>query len=206
MKRPMLVTVSGIVGSGKSTALRQISDVARDAGLDAAQWRFQRLPCITLRPPRREAPESEAAERTPTTRGKGYRPRQLTLTAAAGYMVRIAAFRLYRLLHRDADWYVVDRYFYDSFTHYDLSRGRGRFYAACLARAVPRPDLAFLLVASSHTVAARRPQYSAEYLAPVGQAYRDLRRRFPELIEVDSDPDRHGLDRIATLVRERLVR
>ncbi len=207
MRRPLLVTVSGMVGSGKSTALRQITDVAREAGLAAAQWRFQRLPCITFRRPRRETAESEdAAEPSQIVRGKGYRPRRLTITAAAGYMLRIAAFRLYRLFHRNADWYVVDRYFYDNFTHYDLSRGTGRFYAACLARLVPRPDLAFVLVASPQTVAARRPQVLAGYLVPVGQAYRDLRQRFPELIEVDSDPDRRGLDQIAALVRERLVR
>ena len=206
MRRPALVTVSGMVGSGKSTALRHIADVARDAGLAAAQWRFQRLPCITFRrPPREMAEPANAGEASRVVRGNGYRPTRLTLTAAAGHMIRIVAFRLYRLFHRNADWYVVDRYFYDSFTHYDLSRPSGRFFAACVARAVPRPDLAFVLVASPETVAARRPQYAPDYLVPVGQAYRSLRQRFPELIEIDSNTDRRGLDQIAALVRDRLV-
>ena len=54
LKRPVLVTVSGMVGSGKSTVLRHLLRVLAGEGVAAAEWRFQQLPCFTLRPATRQ--------------------------------------------------------------------------------------------------------------------------------------------------------
>ena len=205
MKRAMLITVSGIVGAGKSTALQQILEIAGRQGVQAAPWRFQRLPFIALRRGQREVVKTKIRSGSASvTRGSGYRRRRMTVATMVGYAARTVAFRVYLLFHRDADLYVVDRYFYDSFAHYELSSGVGRLYSAILARLVPRPDLAFVLVASPQTIAARRPQYTPEYVAHLGENYRKLQRHFPELIEVNTEPNQNGWQQIEIRIREKL--
>jgi len=205
---PVLVTVSGMVGSGKSTVVEQIAAALEGQGLEAAQWRFQRLPCITLRPGRPRSNTPKTTTPSAGERGRGYRRHQLTATSALGHLVRILAFRLFRLWPPRPACAIANRYFYDSFVHFDLTRRRTRLYAGLLSKLVPRPDLAILLVASPQTIAARRPQYSEDYIAHVHQAYGGLRQCFPDLMEVSSDPGQPTLERaeaavLATLARSR---
>ena len=210
MKRPVLVTVSGMVGSGKTTVVRHILNVLRREGIEAADWRFQRLPCITLStaPPPAKPVRKDPSVRRPLgpLRGEGYRARALTSATTFGYLVRSVAFRIYRRWPPTSSWAVSNRYFYDSFAHFDLSQGRGEMYARWFRRMVPKPDLAFLMVASPETVAERRPQYSVDYIVRVEAAYRRLRTLFPELIEINSDIDGHSLEQVEQAVREHLGR
>ena len=208
MKRPLLVSVSGMVGSGKTTAVRHILDLLRGENVAVDHWRFQRLPCITLStapPPSPSIPREPTGRRSGARRGEGYRARILTSATSLGYVVRTVAFRIYRRWPPTASWVVSNRYFYDSFAHFDLSQGHGRLYARILRRLVPTPDLAFLMVASPETVAERRPQYSLDYIVRVEAAYRSLRELFPELIEINSEIDGHALERIEAAVRRRLA-
>ena len=211
MKRPVLVTVSGMVGSGKTTAVRYILDLLRREGIEAADWRFQRLPCITLSattPSRAPAGarKQPAAPWHGPLRGEGYRARVLTHATALGYIVRTVAFRIYRRWPATASWAVSNRYFYDSFAHFDLSQGHGRLYARIFRRVLPKPDLAFLMVASPETLAERRPQYSVDYIIRVEAAYRRLPELFPDLIEINSEMDSGALERIEGAVRRQLAR
>lgn len=208
MKKKLFITVSGMVGTGKTTTVKHIAEVLRREGIDATQWRFQRLPCITLRPAshgRRDRPSPRPAH-DGIPRGIGYRARDLTPGVAMGYLVRTVAFRLYRRFWSPADWAISNRYFYDSFAHFDLQAASSRYYADVLRRTVPKPDLALLMVASPQTLAARRPQYSHDYISRVEAGYRNLRTLFPDLIEINSEPDHRALERVESLVRERLAR
>lgn len=206
MKRPVLVTVSGMVGSGKSTAVRHILEVLRQEGIAAADWRFQRLPCINPRAIGRNAARKEAADGPDRTiRGQGYRARILTSSTALGYLARALAFRVYRRWPPTAPWAVSNRYFYDSLAHFDLSEGWGQFYARILRKLVPKPDLAFLMVAPAETLASRRPQYSAEYIIRLEAAYRVLHELFPELIVVNSDMGAQALESVEAAVRRRIA-
>ena len=72
MKRPVLVTVSGMIGSGKSTVLRHLLQVLEKEGVAASEWRFQQLPCFTMR--RAAAHRPGASTATPPAsaeRGRG---------------------------------------------------------------------------------------------------------------------------------------
>ena len=203
MKRPVLVTVSGIVGSGKSTAAQRIAAVVEREGGRADIWRFRTLPCFTLGRPRTST--RAAAQGAPAIRGRGYRPKRLTLRAALGHALRMVAFRVFCRWSATPEWAVSNRYFYDNLAHYELDAPAARAYTAVLRRLMRQPDLAFLLVASPRTIAERRSQYSAEYLESVAHAYRLLGTRFPELIELSSDPDQRALERIEQIVRQRLA-
>jgi thymidylate kinase len=202
MKRPLLVTVSGMVGTGKTTAIRQIADVMQRKGIASAEWRFQRLLCITLRP-RRSG--SHTASGATERRGVGYQSRRLTAFIVLGHLVRIIAFRVFRRWPPVPTAAISDRYFYDSLAHYELGTRRERIYSAILRRMIPKPDVAFLMVASPQAVAMRRPQYTTDYLQNVAQGYDRVLRLFPELIEITSEPQHKGLEQIGVILEQKLA-
>ena len=205
MKRPVLVSVSGMVGSGKTTTVRHILDVLRREGIDPAEWRFQRLPCINLNAARGATVRAEPIERADRVpRGQGYRARALTSGITLGYLARTLAFRVYRRWPPTAAWAVSNRYFYDNFAHFDLAQGHGRLYAQIVRTLLPKPDLAFLMVAPRETLAARRPQYSVDYISNVEAGYRRLPDLFPELIVIDSELGARALELVEAAVRRRL--
>lgn len=200
----MLVTISGVVGAGKSTAEDRIRAVLQSEGIPVDSWRFRTLPCFSL-PFSRPRQASKAAPPEPEIRGRGYRRKTLTLAATVGYLGRMAAFRLYRRRHRSSSWVICNRYFYDNLAHFELDTRWARRYVALLRQCMPKPDLAILLVASPGTIAERRPQYTAEYLDRVGHAYREMRAVFPELVVLNSDHGHGALESLERLVRGRIA-
>jgi len=201
----MLVTVSGMVGSGKSTAVAHIVALLRKEGLPNAEaLNFRSLPCFgrSRDTERRGDPLSAAADSQPDAqRGRGYRRRRLTALLAVGYISRSVAFRLYRRRHRGA--HVCNRYFFDSFSHFELESRGERMWLGLLRLSLPRPDLAILLVASPDTIARRRPNYSNGYLSQVQMAYARLPTLFPEL-EVLSTDEPGALYKLDALVKARI--
>lgn len=191
----MLITFSGMVGSGKTTAARYAMASLTSAGIPSAYLCFQSLPCFAwlgrsfyLRLlTRRRAPEQAAEQAREDRRRVGYRQRPLTLGLTAGYASRIVAFRLFRWFAPPHVCHISNRYFYDSLVHYQLAGRAERLYFALLTRLIPMPDVAVVLVASPETIAARRPNYAAEYVTTVWEAYRLLLERIPGLVAIRSD-------------------
>ena len=202
----MLITVSGMVGSGKSTSVRRIERVLEACGADATFMRFRSLGIFAsgqTESPKRPKPSRAATP--PGTRWRGFRPRRLTARLTCGYILRVLAFRL-RRIGRSSGYTVLDRYFYDSFVHYKLTTPRERLYLRILGRLIPRPDLAILLIASPVTIAARRPEYAGEYVVAATAGYERLKVVFPHLIAIRTDGDEAGGDTLAALVHEYCLR
>lgn len=197
------ISVSGIVGSGKTTVATHVVDWFGRQGVQAEQRRFQSLPCFRLLSPR-SVPTAGRAPKQP--RWRGYRPRALTLRELIGYVARILAFRLYRSWGANKRVQVFNRYFYDNLVHYAMATRRERIYARILDWLLPRPDVAFLLLAAPETIEARRSQYAAEYLFHVAEAYDKLRRRFPELVPISTDPGESTLERVEATLTAQLAR
>jgi thymidylate kinase len=202
----MIVSVSGPVGSGKTTVADRAADLLRAAGHRATVVRFQSLPCFgwlrsSLKPPspaRRRAP---AAPGDVHIRWQGYRQKRLDSTRMLIYLARIIAFRIYILRWKRQEIFVLNRYFYDLFSHYRL-RGRAeQIYVRILRAMMPVPDVAILVEASERTLAIRRPDYAPEYLASMTAAYASLRAWFPELQELRSDQI-DGLEGLEELLRD----
>ena len=202
MKRRLLVTVSGMVGSGKTTAAQHVMSTMQRNGVESTYWRFQRLPCVTLRRRGGETPRTTApAGSRPAT----YTQKPLTLTRALGYAVRIVAFQVYRRLPGSPRVAVTNRYFYDNLAHYRQDVMPSRFYWRLLKGMIPKPDLGLLLVAAPATLAERRPAYSPEYIRAADDAYRQLGQSVPELLIVSSEPGERTLERLERAVEERVL-
>ena len=200
----MLVTVSGMVGSGKSTAVTHIVALLRQEGfLNVEAWNFRSLPCFGRTRADRDGDTSDGVPGSNSVpeRGRGYTRRRLTAALAMGYIARAVSFRVYRLSHRGPR--VCNRYFFDNFSHFELESRRERLWLGLLRVLLPRPDLAILLVASADTIARRRPNYSSDYVAQVHAAYAELPNLFPEL-EVLSTDEPGALNRLDALVKARV--
>ena len=183
----MLVTVSGIVGSGKTTAVRVVADRMRANDAHPVEvWNFRSLECFAWLG--RRAPRTGRRLHTPPVpqRGRHYVPRTLTALMALGYALRILSFRWYRFKHRGSH-HICNRYFYDNFAHFALGTRRERLWMALLRMLIPQPDLAILVVASPTTIAGRRPNYAPEYLSEVSAGYARLVQLFPRMQTVSTD-------------------
>ena len=199
MPPDVLITISGLVGSGKSTTASKLQALATARGRVAVCLRFQTLPCFGLFRSRAKAPGANAAGAQPPTgpvRGRGYRRTRLTAARCAVYGLRILSFRLYRLSWRDDQVRILDRYFYDLFAHYTLRTRLERLYVGALRKLMPRPDLAILVSASPETIAARRPAYAPEYVSELSDSYRDIRQWFPELLELQTERGHAALEQL----------
>ena len=201
----MVITVSGMVGSGKTTTVREITSFAKAHGLDAHAHRFQSLPCITLRPRRRPDPRNSGTARSreaaAPARWAGYARKRLGITAVAVFMARILAFRIYRrTVWKPAEWNVLNRYFYDSLSHYQPGSSLERMYYRLILALIPRPDLAILVTANPATIAARRPAYAAAYIELVGESYRYLASQVPNVIQLSTETDA-AAERLTTILR-----
>lgn len=209
----MLISVSGMVGSGKTTIANELVRLAHARGVHATCLGFQTLPCFSiLRSPRRarHRHEDRATPKGVTDsaplRWVGYQRKRLTATGALVYLTRIIAFRAYRRCWSSDRVYVLNRYFYDLFAHYDLDTPAERVYYSVLRTIMPVPDLAIVVLATPDTIAQRRSNYSNEYLSEVGRAYNDIRERFPELIELRTDPGERTFEMLEQIAASRIGR
>ncbi len=202
----MLVTISGIDGSGKTTIAEHVVQVLRAGGIDAHRVRFRRTVLGSrAQAPSAHVPGADGATLPPPRRWTGFRPRTLSAAAACGHIARVAAFRLFGPRLRSPGCHVFDRYFYDSFMHYELRTARERLYCAIIRRLIPRPDIAVLLVASPDTLRERAPGVAGEFLLLGAQRYDALPRHFPALVTIRTDAADRAPDRVAQLLRDRLV-
>jgi hypothetical protein len=196
----MLVTVSGLVGSGKTTVARHLVQVLKSQHVTATLWNFRSLPCFH---PLGRSPRPETTGSTRIGRGGGYRLRRLTARTTLGYIVRILAFRVYLFRHRSTTHKVSNRYFYDNLVHFTLEGARERFYLSRLSRLIPKPDVAILVLASIETTASRRPSFAIEYVSALHGSYVALSRRFPHLVVVVTEPGAASLEQAEAAVRQR---
>jgi thymidylate kinase len=199
----MLITVSGVVGSGKSTAADYIASLVEREGIPGRVLRFQWLPCFTWFRSA-NAPTSPSGNAEIVPQRVGYRRRTLTARATLGYIARMVAFRVFRWTSARNTCSVCDRYFYDNLVHYELRSPLEHAYARLLHACMPLPDLAILLVASPTAIHERRWEYSSEYLSSMADAYTQLSRRCQELLAVQTEHREAALRELEHVVTQHL--
>ncbi len=192
----MLVTFSGMVGSGKTTNAKKTLRWLCAQGYAPYYLRFRfitwrsvwRTPAIA---PWRERENSNSTRKSQTGASDEARPtethKRLTFALFLGYLLRIAQFRLFMWRHHRSHLIVLNRYFYDSFMHYRCEAPREQKYLRWLVRATPQPDLAILLVVRPETAQRRRPAYAFEFLRQLSENTAQLQNLAPHIRVVATD-------------------
>lgn len=204
----MLITFSGIVGSGKSTSAKYVRDLLEAQQLDPVYLRFRFLSWRKMMVGGgNKKPASEAKKQTAPQRPRALRnqkPASLTFALFAGYVARMLNFRLFRHVKLRDRIAICDRYFYDNLVHYRLESRVELLYFRILCKVMPRPDLGLMTTAAPEIIIRRRGHYEPNYIYRLHEKYQRISEVFCDLRLVKTDDTEQATDVLASLLRERL--
>jgi len=209
----MLITFSGIVGSGKSTNAKQAHRFLQEAGYAAVYLRFRFLKARRIlralfakKPPAVSPLPKKAKPQRHATALRRQALLKLTLTRTVGYLWRIILFRIFAAIRLRRKIIIVDRFYYDSLVHYSLTGRRERFFLRLIKAALPIPQLALMLIARPQTILRRRPNYDGAYVQQLHRHYQQMAQEFPHLIVLQTDSFNNLTANISQQVRQTVAR
>ncbi len=183
-RKPLLISFSGVDGSGKSTQIENLRSAFHAAGLKTTLLAFWDNVVVGVRYREGFVHKVYKSERGIGAPGKPVNRRDKNvrawyLTAARHFLYFIDAVNLARVVERErrrsgADVIILDRYIYDELSNLNLSNGLSRAFIRFVQALVPRPDIAYLLDADPDAAYARKPEYPVEFMKKCRRAYFDL--------------------------------
>lgn len=194
VRRPFLISFSGIDGAGKTTQIEELASRLQKRGLsvlrlsfwdDVAIWSEMRAGVGYRATGWSDAGKASEGSFAPRN-NKHVRKWYLTAARSAFYMLDVA--RLHWLLAnqrlKSYDIVIFDRYVYDQIANIYSQSFAGRVYAKLVLSLTPAPDLAFVVDASPAAAFARKPEYPLEFVYRNRQTFLNLRDLAPQLIVV----------------------
>jgi len=184
--RPLLVTFSGIDGSGKSTQIDNLKAHLRSQGMRFVQLAF--WDDIVVGKRYREgfvhkvykSEKGVGAPGRPVNR-QDKNVRRWYLSIARHVLYLLDSIHLCEVVARSRrgspDVVIVDRYIYDQLANLPLKNPFTRLFIRAVHAFVPRPDVAYLLDADVDAACLRKPEYPVEFLRKCRQSYFELARQ-----------------------------
>ena len=182
-RKPLLITFSGLDGSGKSTQIANLLDHLRGAGLKVVTLAF--WDDVVVGKPYREgfvhkvygSEKGIGAPGKPVNRqDKNVRKWYLSIARHGLYL--LDAVHLCEVVARarrgHPDVIVMDRYLYDELANLPLQNPVSRGFAKAMHGLVPRPDVAYFLDADPVAARARKPEYPVDFMIKSRAAYKQL--------------------------------
>ncbi|MBI2679082.1 MAG: thymidylate kinase [Candidatus Koribacter versatilis] len=181
MKRPLLISFSGLDGSGKTTQISSARALLAELGLTdrlLAFWDDVVVGCRWREGFVHKVYKSEIGVGAPgkpvNRRDKNVRKWYLSLARHGLYL--LDALHLCFVIARARsgqgpttndqrpDVIILDRYVYDELANLPLDHALTRAYVRFVDAFVPRPDIAFLLDADPVAANARKPEYPVNFM------------------------------------------
>lgn len=182
-KRPLLISFSGVDGSGKSTQIEHLRNCLHAAGLKTkllAFWDDVVVGCKYREAFVHTVYESEKGVGVPDKpvhrKDKNIRAWYLTLARHGLYLADAAHLRtvVRRAFKSGADVIIMDRYIYDELANLPLVNAASRTFVDFVQGIAPKPDIAYLLDADPQAARARKPEYPVEFMQESRRAYHQL--------------------------------
>ena len=180
MGKPLLVTFSGLDGSGKSTQIENLREVVQRCGLRSELLAFWDDVVVLSRYREgfvHKVYGSEkgigAPEKPVNRRDKNVRKWYLSLIRHALYLLDALHLGMVvrRARHSGADVVIMDRFIYDELANLPLSNRATKAFVRMVNALVPRPDVAYLLDADPMAARARKPEYPLDFMRESRRAY-----------------------------------
>lgn len=176
----MLVSFSGLDGSGKSTQIHHLRQVLERRGMSTDLLAFWDDVVVLSR--YREGfvhrvYGSEkgigAPDRPVNRRDKNVRKWYLSIARHGLYLLDAIhlGFVIRRARRSKTDVIIIDRYIYDELANLPLHNPLTRMFIRLVDVLVPKPDVAYLLDADPQAARARKPEYPIDFLHMCRRAY-----------------------------------
>jgi thymidylate kinase len=193
----MLISFSGIDGTGKSTQIANLKARLLDAGLTVQLITFWD-DVVRMKGMRENLSHTlfrgDKGVGTPEApivrRDKNVRSPLMSLFRMALYVIDAISLRskVNQARRSGVDIVIFDRYLYDELANLNLENGATRLYVRGIMKLVPRPDVSFLLDANPAQARARKPEYPLEFLHSNRNAYLKLSQILGGITVVPSMP------------------
>ena len=196
-KKPLLITFSGLDGSGKSTQIASVMHYLNSQKMRVVTLAFWDNVVVGKR--YREGfvhrvYKSEKGIGAPgkpvNRRDKNVRGWYLSISRVALYF--LDAVHLCEVIGRarrgNPDVIIMDRYIYDELANLPVTNPVSRWFAKSVNALVPTPDLALLLDADPETARARKPEYPVDFMKGSRQAYFQLAKLLGGITTINPAP------------------
>jgi thymidylate kinase len=192
--RPLLISFSGLDGSGKSTQIENLRMALNSAGLNTRLLAFWDNVVVGVKYREGFVHKVYRSERGIGAPGKPVNRRDKNmrgkhLTLARHFLYLLDAINLRRVVGRErgktgVDVVILDRYIYDELSNLNLQNSLSRRFIKMVQGIVPKPDVAFLLDADPVAAYARKPEYPVEFMKKCRRAYFELAALLGNLIVI----------------------
>ncbi len=180
----LLITFSGVDGSGKTTQIDHLTSILSQLELKPCLLAFWDHVVVGSRYRERfvrnvfgSQPGVGAPGKPVERRDKNVRSDSITLVRHGMYLAdALHLRRVLRRARRSSSVIILDRYIYDELVNLPLANPLTRAFVRFVLRLVPRPDVAYLLDADPEDARRRKPEYSINFVRLCRDSYLDMAR------------------------------
>jgi thymidylate kinase len=209
----MLISFSGLDGSGKSTQIAALEAHLRAQGLRTLTLAFWDDVVVGTKWREGFVHKVYKSEKGVGAPGKPVERRDKNVRK---WYLSIARHLLYALdavnlsivvghaLRSGVDAVILDRYIYDELANLPLTNPLTRLYVRAVHAFVPRPDVAYLLDVDVEAARARKPEYPVDFMRTCRIAYFELDRMLGMMTVISPLPLDEASEEVIRAAEEKL--